>query len=102
MNIRDVKAALRSGKYAWPGGYPLYFLTTEGEALSFEAVRKHWADVVRSVCGFQGGDSSWCVIEVATNWELPDLFCAETQERIESAYAEDEAAEVVNYLPTEG
>ncbi len=102
MNIRDVKTALRNGKYAWPGGYPLYFLTTEGEALSFEAVRKHWADVVRSVCQFQGGDSSWNVVAIDTNWEDSALFCAETNERIESAYAEDEAAEVVNYLPTEG
>jgi hypothetical protein len=88
MHIRDIKAALRNGPYAWPGGYPLYFLTTEGEALSFAAVRKGWREVVRSNCDMVGGDSSWRIVGVDTNWEDPELFCAETNERIESAYAE--------------
>lgn len=101
MTMTDIKAALRNGPVAWPGGYPLYFITTEGEALSFEAVRKGYREVVRSVLGYQGGDSSWHVVAIETNWEDPALFCAETSKRIESAYAEDEANAGI-YEPREG
>lgn len=33
MNInttKDLKTALRNGKWACPGGYPLYFITSDG------------------------------------------------------------------------
>jgi|ERR1700743_135009 len=102
MTLREIKKALRAGKYAWPGGYPLYFITTEGEALSFEAVRKGWRNVVASVAGYAGGDSTWHITAIDTNWEDGALYCAESGERIESAYAEDDSADAGIYEPREG
>ena len=29
--------SLEYGPYAWPGGYPLFFITKDGAALSFDA-----------------------------------------------------------------
>jgi len=89
MTLKDIKAALRNGKYAWPGGYPLYFVCTDGAVLSFEAVRAEWRQVVASVLAYRGGSTDWHVTMVETNWENPTLHCEHTGERIESAYAED-------------
>jgi hypothetical protein len=30
---REFRETLRAGAYAWPGGYPLYFITSDGAAL---------------------------------------------------------------------
>ena len=82
MNRQAIKQALRYGPYAWPGGYPLYFVAHDGEPLSFDAVRDNFRQVLR---GYDG----WRVIGVQVNWEDPELFCAHYGNRIESAYAEE-------------
>lgn len=89
MSLAEIKTALRHGPYAWPGGYPMYFVTSCGEALSFAAVRKHWRDVCEAyiVRGCRG--NGWLLEASAINWEDPELYCDETGERIESAYADD-------------
>ena len=87
---KDLKNALRSGPYAWPGGYPLYFIASDGEALSFAAVRENLRAVLDSMRN--GIDDGWAVIGCEVNWEDPALFCAHSSARIESAYAEDLAA----------
>jgi hypothetical protein len=35
--VADLKATLRAGPYAWPGGYAIYFVTADGAVLSFAA-----------------------------------------------------------------
>lgn len=34
LTIDDLKAHLEADKYAWPGGYPLFFITSDGAARS--------------------------------------------------------------------
>ena len=84
----QLKEQLRSGAYAWPGGYPLYFITSDGSALSFETVRKEIKQVLWEIRYNDNG--GWRVIGVDVNYEDPALFCAHSGERIESAYAEDQ------------
>jgi hypothetical protein len=89
MKLAKIKEALRSGPYAWPGAYPLYFVTTDGGALSFKTVRQEWRCIVDAHlrrdqrCG-------WAIEAVDINWECPDLYDDHTGERIESAYAEED------------
>jgi hypothetical protein len=90
MKTSELKTALRNGPYAWPGGYPLYFVTSDGAALSFEAVRTEYKQVLFSIR--HGVNDGWRVIAVQVNWEDPDLYCDHTGKRIESAYADGEAA----------
>lgn len=90
MTLAEIKTALRAGKYAWPGGYPLYFITGDGAALSFEAVRTEWRQIVWAHLHNQTYDQ-WYLAGVTINWEDPELYCDYTGERIESAYAEDDA-----------
>jgi hypothetical protein len=92
MTLLELKAALRSGPYAWPGGYPVFFFTAYGEALSFEAVKGNWREVCAAMM-HKGSAKDWEVVSSYINWEDPDLYCAHTGERIESAYAEPEEGE---------
>lgn len=86
-SISDFRKAMRHGPYAWPGGYPCYFITSDGEALSFKAAREECRLILSSLhCGTNDG---WRVVAMDINWEDKDLFCCHTGERIESAYAED-------------
>jgi hypothetical protein len=82
--------ALRQGCFAWPGGYPLYFIAEDGEALSFEAVKENLKHVLWSMRG-RYFDTQWAIAGIYINYEDTNLFCAHTGKRIESAYAEDEA-----------
>ena len=62
-------------KFAWPGGYPLYYLTKDGEEICPD-------------CANREVDESQAVIDYGCNWEDASLFCGDCGERIESAYAE--------------
>lgn len=86
--VRDLMRALRSGPYVWPGGYPLFFFVSDGEALSFKTVRENVWRVARSVRD-QATDG-WCVVACDVNWEDVSLTDAHTGEQIESAYGEDQ------------
>jgi len=91
FSTRDLKHALRNGPYAWPGGYPLYFITADGGALSFESVRGNFREILLAMRRNDGA-SGWKVVAVETNWEDPELYCDHSGGRIESAYAEPVAA----------
>lgn len=79
---------LAEGQFAFPGGYPMYFLCADGEALSWKAAQEN-AGLIRDAIINKGADTQWEVIGYDINWEDPALFCAHSNERIESAYAED-------------
>lgn len=87
--IRMVKDLIRN-PYAWPGGYPRYLITEDGAALSWQGCKAQFREIVSSVLS-DHTDSGWYPAAVDINWESPDLYCDHTGERIESAYAEDEA-----------
>lgn len=87
---KHLKNQLRAGDVAWPGGYPLFFITDDCQALSFEAVRDNLKSVIHSM-RHQINDG-WRIIGCEANWEDASLFCAHTSKRIESAYAEEEVA----------
>lgn len=76
MSTLEVKRALKAGPYAWPGGYPQYFVTCDGSALSFDAMRERFREEAGAVLG------------VDVNWENDSLYCDHTGERIPSAYGE--------------
>ena len=86
---KQLKEALRNGPYAWPGGYPLYFIAADGEALSFKAVQENLREVMRATC-FRHYGEQWRVVGVDINWEDEHLYCAHSNERIPSAYGEED------------
>ena len=74
----EVREAIRD-KYAWPGGYPLYIVMEDGEALCVECGKKEYRLLAEG----------WRPEAPDINWEDPDLYCCHCHERIESAYVED-------------
>ena len=76
--------------YAWPGGYPRYFVCSDGADLSFAAAKaQSWQ--IRHAIRTNDPSSGWRVDGCEVNWEDPALYCDHTGARIESAYAEDDA-----------
>lgn len=87
MTTKELKQYIRNGKYAWPGGYPLYFVTCDGGALSFDTVVENYKEVLYATKYF-GDFSGWSVAGCEVNWEDSELRCSHSNELIECAYGE--------------
>jgi hypothetical protein len=85
-SISDFRRAMRHGPYAWPGGYPCYFITNDGAALSFATARKERRCILETLR--DKDNSGWRVVAVDINWEDSDLVCDHSGDPIESAYGE--------------
>ena len=83
--ISDFRRDIRT-PYAWPGGYPRFFLCSDGGALSFEAAKSNRRLILESIR--DEDNSGWRIVACDINWEDIELFCDHTGKRIESAYAE--------------
>ena len=82
---RQLRAALRHGDSTFPGCYPLYFVTSDGCALSFESVRENLAAVLWSIR--HDVNDGWRVSGVDVNYEDPELACEHSGKPIAAAYA---------------
>jgi len=89
MTVHELMEDLRQGEFTSLGGYPLFFLTEDGGTLHPRCVREEIWTVARATR--DGYEKSWCVVAHDVNWEDPSMICDHCNERIESAYAEDEA-----------
>ena len=87
-SVSDLKAVLRAGPYAWPGGYPLYFITNDGSALSFESVRENLVSIFDSIKSET--NDGWRIVSCQINYEDSDLVCDHSGLPIDSAYGESE------------
>lgn len=84
--ISDFRAAMRQGPFAWPGGYPCYFVTSDGAALSFDSAKKERRLILESIR--DGSSDGWRVVGFGVNWEDSTLVCDHSGLAIESAYGE--------------
>jgi hypothetical protein len=83
-NSSQLKATLRSGSVTWPGCYPLYFITSDGAALSFETVRREFRSVLSSVK--TACSDGWRVVACEVNYDESELRDDHTGELIGAAY----------------
>jgi hypothetical protein len=98
MSLYAFHAALAAGPWAWPGGYPMYFVMADGETLSFKAAEENKAEIESAIEDEDSNaqshryklDPQWLPVGVDINWEDDALFCAHTNEQIPSAYGDDE------------
>ena len=68
----------------------MYFVCSDGEALSFEAAKENARRICEAIRDHS--NDGWRVIGADVNWEDSSLFCAHSGKRIESAYGEKEEA----------
>jgi hypothetical protein len=81
--IVSVKRAAKE-KYAWPGGYPLFVVMHDCEALCCACAKRNLGQIAWATRS-QLGDS-WQAEGVEVNWEDGALYCAHCSQLIESAY----------------
>ena len=80
--VADVKACLRAGEYAWPGGCACFFVTADGGVLSFEAAKKEFDQIAYSL-RFKQPSSGWHVIGLGcTSGEDETPVCDHTGKEI--------------------
>ena len=68
--------------YAWPGGYPMFAITSDGACLC-----KKCCSTEREAIGTTTGNDGWCVIDLDINFEDAELTCAHCGNLVEAAYA---------------
>jgi hypothetical protein len=91
-SISDFRRAVRNGPYAWPGGYPCFWLMADGEACAFDVCKSERRNMLQALADKDTRrNDGWLPVALEINWEDSDLHCAHTGKRIESAYAEDKA-----------
>lgn len=88
-SISDFRRAVRNGPYAWPGGYPLYWLMDDGMSCAFDVAKTERRNMLEALCN--KARNGWCPIALEVNWEDGNMYCAHTGKRIESAYAEPDS-----------
>lgn len=88
--------------YAWPGGYPLYYLDGCNNVLCPDCVnrqqKEYELDILADLCNWAidpSDDSTYfdvrdLPVAADINYEDNAFYCDNCSERIESAYAEDE------------
>lgn len=72
--------------YAWPGVYPLYYLTQDGGILCPACANRQNG----SEASTEPGDPQWFIVRQDVYWEGPPLDCDHCGAKIESAYGDPE------------
>jgi len=83
--VDDFREALDAGAYVWPGGYPMFFIASDGMALSFSAAEENRAEI-EDALERHDPSGGWLLEYATVNWEDDNLHCAHTDEKIECAY----------------
>jgi hypothetical protein len=86
--LSQVKDVARN-KYAWPGGYPMHIVMSDGESLCADCAKSEFRLICQST--LSNIRDGWRAEGSDINWEDSDLYCAHCNNRIESAYAEEES-----------
>jgi hypothetical protein len=69
--------------YAWPGGYPIYYMDTDNSVLCPKCANESLASE----------NENMRPVAMDVNYEDSGLYCDECSKRIESAYAEEASAD---------
>lgn len=90
--VRDSDGKLPA--YAWPGGYPVTYLTADGETLCPACANgENGAEPFDATDGrdLLIEERQWAIVAADVYWEGPPLTCAHCGAPIESAYGDPEA-----------
>jgi hypothetical protein len=87
VKTSDLKSFIRSGGYAWPGGYPCALLMADGECIDAQSARENYRQILDSLK--RGTSRDWTPEAVFIHWEGDPITCAHSGRTIEPAYSED-------------
>jgi hypothetical protein len=86
-SVADYKATLRAGQYAWPGGYQMFLITSDGQALCYGCGWRECRNVMDSIAS--KSNDGWRCVAVGINYEDSDMLCCHCSEPIPAAYGDD-------------
>ena len=81
--INKLKQAIRN-EYAWPGGYALILLMSDGMPICINCGRKEFSNILDST-KHQLSDG-WQFADVFINYEDDSCFCAHCSKRLPAEY----------------
>lgn len=84
-NTKDLAQAYKQGPYAWPGGYPVYLMFKDGEACCWECFKKEYGNIADAI---DDSHNPWRPMDTFVNWEDTELYCANCNKSLESAYGD--------------
>lgn len=82
--VQSVKRFVKE-KYAWPGGYPMFMIMSDGDVLCHTCTKKNLKQILTSTR--EKARDGWKAGGVDINYEDKDLYCANCDEQIEVAYS---------------
>ena len=80
MERKELQDFIRSGGFAWPGGYQCALRMADGEVIDARSARENYRLSRRAVT------REWKPLEVFIHWEGESLQCAHSGREIPSAY----------------
>ena len=69
--------------YAWPGGYPLYYLSKDNSVLCPSCLNNHFDESLE-----EEDNPEWFIVAYEINWESTDLYCEHCNQLISPAYGD--------------
>ncbi len=87
-SISDFRKAVRNGPFAWPGGYPCFWIMSDGGVCKFDVAKTERRNMLEALANGPRDHSGWLPVALEINWEDGELTCDHTGDRIESAYAD--------------
>lgn len=94
LPVRDEKGNFDS--YAWPGGYPLFYLCADNGVLCPDCANNNKEvylssdDVTKEQKEERYDDPQWHIIAVDINYEDESMYCDHCGKHIVSAYGDDD------------
>jgi hypothetical protein len=85
-NTSQLKACLRQGMYAWPGGYACNFYTSDGATLCPDCVKEELRNVIDAI-NTQSHDG-WLIEGIDINYEDDILYCAHCSKNLSPEYVD--------------
>jgi hypothetical protein len=83
--LKQVKEAIRR-PFAWPGGYPVYTVLSDGSMLCRTCARSEYRQIARAtLADLRDG---WCAVGTVIHWEGAES-CAHCDKDLESAYGSE-------------
>ena len=83
--LTTIKQAIRNG-YAWPGGYRLNIVMSDGALLCTQCARENYSQIARDTV--TDSRSGWAAIGAEIHWEGDPEYCAHCNTILPSEYGE--------------
>ena len=72
---------------AWPGGYPIFYLTDDGECMCPQCVKDNLEQIKEST--ESQAQDGWQIVGHDINYEDQEMYCCNCYEKIDPAYPSD-------------